>query len=105
MLKDLLAELDRDQLQSLLLKLTEREPGLNQVIEELIGSQKSTPPKEILSQRQHHPNLDAAVRWLAKARTSYLNMGRKEEWDTYLSELLNRHQRKYKLVPMLKALK
>lgn len=49
MLKDLLAELDRDQLQSLLLKLTEREPGLNQVIEELIGSQKSTPPKEILS--------------------------------------------------------
>jgi uncharacterized Zn finger protein len=46
-----------------------------------------------------------AARWLGKARTAYLNMGRKEEWETYLSELLNRHQRKYKLVPMLKALK
>jgi hypothetical protein len=32
-------------------------------------------------------------------------MGREEEWRTYLSELLDRHQRKYKLVPMLEALR
>ena len=46
-----------------------------------------------------------AANWLAKARTAYRNMGREEEWRTYLSELLDRHQRKYKLVPMLKALR
>lgn len=28
-----------------------------------------------------------------------------EEWQAYLSELLNQHGRKYKLVPMLKALR
>jgi uncharacterized Zn finger protein len=47
---------------------------------------------------------DAAARWIGKVRTAYLNMGRPKEWDTYLAELLDRHQRKYKLVPMLKAL-
>jgi uncharacterized Zn finger protein len=46
-----------------------------------------------------------AANWLAKARTAYRNMGREEEWRTYLSELLDRHQRKYKLVPMLEALR
>ena len=47
----------------------------------------------------------AAARWLAKARTAYRAMGREEEWQTYLSELLTRHGRKYKLVPMLQALR
>ena len=46
-----------------------------------------------------------AANWLAKARMAYRNMGREEEWRTYLSELLDRHQRKYKLVPMLEALR
>lgn len=46
----------------------------------------------------------AAAKWLAKARTAYQALGRDEEWKTYLSDLLNRHGRKYKLVPMLKAL-
>ncbi|HEY4386691.1 MAG TPA: hypothetical protein VGN34_19725 [Ktedonobacteraceae bacterium] len=46
-----------------------------------------------------------AANWLAKARTAYRNMGREEEWRTYLSELLDRHRRKYKLVPMLEALR
>jgi uncharacterized Zn finger protein len=36
---------------------------------------------------------------------AYRNMGREEEWQAYLSELLERHGRKYKLVPMLKALR
>ena len=47
----------------------------------------------------------AAASWLAKARTAYQNMGRENEWRTYLSELLDRHRRKYKLVPMLEALR
>ena len=28
----------------------------------------------------------AAASWLAKARTAYQNMGREDEWRTYLSE-------------------
>jgi uncharacterized Zn finger protein len=47
---------------------------------------------------------NAAAKWLAKARTAYQAVGRKEEWQTYLSDLLSRHGRKYNLVPLLKAL-
>ena len=47
----------------------------------------------------------AAAKWLARARTAYRNMGREEEWQTYLSELLARHRLKRKLVPMLEALR
>jgi uncharacterized Zn finger protein len=46
----------------------------------------------------------AAANWLAKARTAYGALGREKEWQAYLSELLTQHARKYKLVPMLKAL-
>jgi uncharacterized Zn finger protein len=46
----------------------------------------------------------AAATWLAHARTAYQALGRKEEWQTYLGDLLSRHGRKYKLVPLLKAL-
>ncbi len=48
---------------------------------------------------------DAAAKWLAKARTSYRAMGRENEWQAYLGELLSTHGRKYKLVPLLKALR
>jgi len=46
----------------------------------------------------------AAAKWLAKARTAYRTLGREKEWQAYLRELLTQHARKYKLVPMLKAL-
>ena len=46
----------------------------------------------------------SAANWLAKARKAYQMLGQKEEWQTYLDELLSQHGRKYKLVPMLKAL-
>jgi uncharacterized Zn finger protein len=46
----------------------------------------------------------SAANWLAKARKAYLMLEHKEEWQTYLDELLSQHGRKYKLVPMLKAL-
>ena len=42
-----------------------------------------------------------AITWLAKARDAYLAAGREEEWQVYLDELVNRHQRKYNLRPML----
>lgn len=47
----------------------------------------------------------SAANWLAKARTAYQALGHEEEWQAYLSELLTLHGRKYKLVPMLKALR
>ena len=48
---------------------------------------------------------NSAANWLAKARTAYRALGREEEWRAYLGELLTHHGRKYKLVPMLKALR
>lgn len=48
---------------------------------------------------------EAAARWLGKARRAYRGTGREKEWQAYLDELLARHGRKYKLVPMLRALK
>jgi uncharacterized Zn finger protein len=46
----------------------------------------------------------SAANWLAKARKAYYMQGSEVEWQTYLDELLSQHGRKYKLVPMLKAL-
>jgi uncharacterized Zn finger protein len=46
----------------------------------------------------------ASANWLAKARKAYSMQGREAEWHTYLDELLIQHGRKYKLVPMLRAL-
>jgi uncharacterized Zn finger protein len=46
----------------------------------------------------------SAANWLAKARKAYYMLRREKEWQAYLDELLSQHGRKYKLVPMLKAL-
>lgn len=45
-----------------------------------------------------------AIDWLTKVKAAYLVAGRGDEWRTYLSELITRHQRKYKLRPMLEDL-
>ena len=60
--------------------------------------------EEIMDQgkAQHY---GAAARWLGKARTAYRAAGRENEWRAYLADLLDRHGRKYKLVPLLEALK
>ena len=47
---------------------------------------------------------EEAVGWLAKARDAYLSDGREEQWQAYLDELIDLHQRKYKLRPMLEDL-
>src|SRR5436305_3241251 len=47
----------------------------------------------------------SAASWLAKARTAYRATDREKEWQAYLGELLTQHGRKYKLVPLLKALR
>jgi uncharacterized Zn finger protein len=48
---------------------------------------------------------DEAVDWLAKVQDAHLAAGREEEWLAYLEELIDHHQRKYKLRPMLGDLK
>jgi uncharacterized Zn finger protein len=51
------------------------------------------------AQSYHH-----AVRWLGHARDAYLAANRRDEWQEYVGALMERHARKYKLVPMLKGL-
>ena len=46
-----------------------------------------------------------AVRWLGHAREAYRVAGREHEWQVYLQGLIVRHARKYKLRPMLEALR
>ncbi|MCI0441024.1 MAG: SWIM zinc finger domain-containing protein, partial [Chloroflexi bacterium] len=46
----------------------------------------------------------AAARWLSLARGAYLANGRQVEWQQYLRGLLQKHARKYALVPRLKQL-
>jgi uncharacterized Zn finger protein len=48
---------------------------------------------------------EEAVDWLAKVQDSLLAAGREEEWLAYLEELIDHHQRKYKLRPMLEDLR
>lgn len=50
---------------------------------------------------QHY---DRAAEWLRKVRAASLASGHAAEWKAYREELLNLHGRKYKLVPMIKAL-
>ena len=45
-----------------------------------------------------------AVRWLAHARQGYETADRKDEWRTYLAQLIVANARKYKLRPMLERL-
>lgn len=45
-----------------------------------------------------------AARWLERARAAYITAHQEAEWRDYLADTLARHQRKYKLVPLLKAL-
>jgi len=46
----------------------------------------------------------AAAQWLARARDAYRAANREPEWRAYRADLLVQHARKYKLMPLLKAL-
>lgn len=45
-----------------------------------------------------------AVKWLFKAGQAYRGASRDNEWRSYLKDLVIRHRRKHKLMPMLKEL-
>jgi len=46
----------------------------------------------------------AAAQWLTRARDAYRAADREPEWRAYRADLLVQHARKYKLMPLLKAL-
>jgi len=45
-----------------------------------------------------------AARWVARARDAWRMTGRDADWQAYLQQVLTKHGRKYRLVPLLKAL-
>ena len=47
---------------------------------------------------------DVAVEWLRRGRDVLLAAGLRQQWQAYLAGLLQKHERKYKLRPMLEAL-
>jgi uncharacterized Zn finger protein len=53
-------------------------------------------------QSQHYVQ---AARWLSIARDAARAAGRGAEWRSYVDGLLERHKRRYKLVPLLKPLR
>ena len=46
-----------------------------------------------------------AAYWLGRAKAAYVSAGRGDEWQVYLDSLLQKHARKYSLVPLLKELR
>ncbi len=85
------------------------------LVERVVDAAMQSHPAWVIKvcQQQAEPFMDegkaqyysVAAKWLAKARTAYRHMGREQEWRTYLSELLDHHRLKRKLVPMLEALR
>jgi len=48
---------------------------------------------------------ETAIAWLRRRRDILLRAGQAERWQAILDELLEKHQKKYKLRPMLESLK
>jgi uncharacterized Zn finger protein len=48
---------------------------------------------------------DTAVHWLQRAKKAYRVAGREAEWKALLEKLIDRHQKKWKLRPMLQSLR
>ncbi|MCP4360736.1 MAG: SWIM zinc finger domain-containing protein [Chloroflexi bacterium] len=69
------------------------------------GIQKYKNRAEAIMDAGQAKNYDTAVSWLRLARDIYLQHGRQAEWHDYLNGLLNKHSRKYKLVPMLRTIR
>jgi uncharacterized Zn finger protein len=49
-------------------------------------------------------NYHVAAEWLRRGRDILLSVGEKEKWSVYLAQVMEKHQRKYKLMPMLREL-
>jgi uncharacterized Zn finger protein len=60
---------------------------------------------EVIMDAKKADKYDVAVEWLRRGRDILLAAGQQQQWSSYLSKVLEIHQRKYKLVPMLRALR
>jgi len=49
-------------------------------------------------------NYRVAAEWLRRGRDILLSAGENDMWDAYLAQVMDKHQRKYKLMPMLREL-
>jgi uncharacterized Zn finger protein len=49
-------------------------------------------------------NYRTAAEWLRRGRDILLSAGEKDRWNTYIDQIMDKHQRKYKLMPMLREL-
>ncbi len=49
-------------------------------------------------------NYRVAAEWLRRGRDILISAGENEMWETYLEQVMEKHQRKYKLMPMLREL-
>jgi len=50
-------------------------------------------------------NYRVAAEWLRRGRDILISVGEKEMWRVYLDQVMEKHQRKYKLMPMLRELR
>jgi len=50
-------------------------------------------------------NYHVAAEWLQRGREILLSAGKKDMWNAYLDQAMDKHQRKYKLMPMLRELR
>ena len=83
-------------------------------VEKVVDAALTTHPDWVIRQcrLQAEPIMDSgksnayhhALRWLAKAGHAFQAAGRQQEWQSYLQSLLDKHHRKYALVPGLKEL-
>jgi uncharacterized Zn finger protein len=69
------------------------------------GIQKCKNLAEAIMDAGRSGEYDTAVNWLRRAKEIYLHHQRQAEWHSYVDSLLAEHGRKYKLVPMLQAIR
>ena len=69
------------------------------------GIQKYKNLGEAIMDAGRAKDYDTAANWLSRARDIYLLHNRKADWHNYLSSILDKHARKYKLVPMLRNIR
>jgi uncharacterized Zn finger protein len=50
-------------------------------------------------------NYHVAAEWLRRGRQILRSAGEKELWCAYIDQVMDKHQRKYKLMPMLRELR
>ena len=83
-------------------------------IDKVIEAVKTDYPEWAFQQCQKHAeaimdagkakNYHVAAEWLQRGREILLSAGKNGMWDTYLDQVMDQHQRKHKLMPMLREL-